>query len=212
MKTPQSIWNSRYANAHKDAISRKCDEWMDRWKHLLQLKQQTMALDIGCGIGLDTRYLVDLGYTTIAADLSEEAIADCRKSMPENPYIQLDVSEGLPFADCCFQVINANLSLHYFKRTETQKIINEIKRCLLSGGVFLSRFDSTSDTNYGSVGYDEIESNMFQVGGLQKRFFDRQSVNELFNSDWKVHSLDELTSERYSKPKIVWEIVVEKTR
>ena len=210
MKTPQSIWNTRYSNANKNAISRKYDDWMDRWKHLLQPKQRTMALDIGCGIGLDTRYLTDFGYLTIAADLSDEAIAACRTSMPENPYIQLDAGDGLPFVDSSFQVINANLSLHYFKRVETEKIVNDIKRCLASGGIFFARFNSTSDTNYGSVGYDTIETNVFRVNGLQKSFFDQQSVNELFNTAWKIHSVEELCTERYSKPKIVWEVVAEK--
>lgn len=212
MKTPQSIWNSRYSHAHRDAISRKYDNWMDRWKHFLQPKHGDVALDIGCGIGLDTKYLADIGYTTIAADLSDEALTNCKRLMPKNLLVQLEVSAGLPFANFSFQVINANLSLHYFKRVETQKIVNDIKRCLAPGGFFLARFNSTSDVNYGSVGHDELEPDVFQVNGLQKRFFARQSVVELINADWKIHCLEELTIKRYSKPKTVWELVVEKNR
>ena len=210
MKTPKLIWNTTYSSANKDALSRKYDNWMDRWKHLLQPKQGSIALDIGCGIGLDTRYLKDLGYLTIAADLSDAAIADCRKSMPENPYLQMDAGDGLPFADSSFQVINANLSLHYFKKEKTRKIVDDIKRCLMTRGIFLARFNSNNDTNYGSVGHNEVEPNVFRVNGLQKRYFDQQSMYQLFDKSWKIHSLEELCVERYSKPKIVWEIVVEK--
>jgi hypothetical protein len=76
--------------------------------------------------------------------------------------------------------------------------------------LFLVRLNSTNDSNFGSIGHDEIEPNLFQVHGEKKRFFDITAVNKLFSSEWKSHSIEELRINRYSKPKIVWEIIAEK--
>jgi SAM-dependent methyltransferase len=210
MTTPKSIWNNIYATAHRDAISEKYDNWMNRWRPLLEQNVEAPALDIGCGIGLDTRYLTALGYITIAIDLSNNVLTRCQKAMPDTPYLQVDISEGLPFIDNCFQIITANLSLHYFNQAETAAIINDIQRCLKPRGFLLARFNSTNDSNYGSVGHKEIEPNLFLVNGLQKKFFDRQTLSKLLDASWEVHAVEELQVDRYSKPKLVWELVAEK--
>ena len=40
-------------------------------------------LEIGCGEGRDARRLLELGYNLLATDASPEAVAFCRRSMPE---------------------------------------------------------------------------------------------------------------------------------
>lgn len=210
MDDPLSIWDSRYAQKEKNTISSKYDYWMNRWEFLLQRQKRKIALDIGCGIGLDTKYLTEMGYTVISVDISGEALSICRQELPDNTFIQVNISEGLSFSKNSFQIINANLSLHYFSWEKTKNIVSNVHKCLKTGGLFLVRLNSTNDSNFGSVGHDEIEPNLFQVHGEQKRFFDITAVNKLFSSAWKSHSIEELRINRYSKPKIVWEIIAEK--
>jgi hypothetical protein len=74
----------------------------------------------------------------------------------------------------------------------------------------LARLNSIHDTNYGAVGHQEVERNCFLVQGMLKRFFDRQDLDRLFQAGWQVHSCREHVVHCCSKPKTVWEVVVEK--
>jgi SAM-dependent methyltransferase len=209
MDDPLSIWDTRYANPEESRVTPKDDCWMDRWSNLLDKEKGEMALDIGCGIGLDTRYLGQLGYKVVSIDLSGEALTICSKASPDPICIQANIGQGLPFETNSFQIVSANLSLHYFTWTVTQKILKDIHGCLKKGGLFLTRLNSTNDTNFGSVGHKEIEPNLFLVHGEQKRFFDIGAVKELFNSGWKFHGVQEMCIDRYSKPKVAWEVIAE---
>jgi 2-polyprenyl-3-methyl-5-hydroxy-6-metoxy-1,4-benzoquinol methylase len=99
MDDPLSIWDSRYAQKEKNTISSKYDYWMNRWEFLLQRQKREIALDIGCGIGLDTKYLTEMGYTVISGDISGEALSICRQELPDNTFIQLNLN---PWHGNCF--------------------------------------------------------------------------------------------------------------
>ena len=210
MTDTQSIWDTRYAQLEKNTISSKYDPWMDRWKFLLDKEEKEVVLDIGCGIGLDTLYLTEMGYSVVSIDISGEALAICRQALPANIFLQVDIKDDLPFSKSSFQVITANLSLHYFSWEVTKKIVNDAQACLIPGGLFLARLNSTNDLNFGATGYEEIEPNLFLVDGEQKRFFDFRAVKELFRTGWKSHGIEEVTIDKYSKSKVAWEIIVEK--
>jgi len=210
MGTPLSIWNSRYAKKQDDALSLKYDYWMDRWKTHLEKSKKGIVLDIGCGIGLDTKYLTEKGHSVVSIDLSNEALSICKLILPHNSFIHVDIGEGLPFSEDSFQIIIANLSLHYFDWEKTKKIFSDVQRCLKTGGMFFSRLNSTIDSNFGSVGHEEIEPNLFLVNGMPKRFFNISDINKIFNSGWRSLAIEEIIINRFSKPKVVWEIIAEK--
>lgn len=77
---------------------------MDRWGFLLEGKKRGISLDIGCGIGLNTKYLAEIGYTVISIDFSGEALAICRQELPGNTFLQVDIRDGLPFPRSIFQI------------------------------------------------------------------------------------------------------------
>ena len=45
--------------------------------------------------------------------------------------------EKLPFNNNAFDVVFANLSIHYFSDTDTKNLMNEIKRILNTNNLFL---------------------------------------------------------------------------
>ena len=102
MNTPLSIWNSRYQKMHNDVMSLKHDYWIDRWQLYLERSNKGTVLDIGCGIGLDPIYLTEKGYSVILIDLSDEALSICKQSLPNMPYLQVDLREGLSFSKDSF--------------------------------------------------------------------------------------------------------------
>ncbi len=47
-------------------------------------KASACVLEIGCGEGRDAKAVLDAGYSLLATDISQEAIAYCKKAMPDH--------------------------------------------------------------------------------------------------------------------------------
>lgn len=188
------------------------DVWLDRWNALIAQHSPSPAiLELGCGSGRDTRWLVQQGYTDITAtELSSEALAECVRAISSVSLVGHDLREPLPFADASFDVVIASLCLHYFAWDKTVEIVRDVRRCLKPGGLMLCRLNSTRDVHHGAVGHPEIGHHYYDVDGSPKRFFDADEVASLFESGWERVSLREVTIDRYEKPKTVWEIVLRK--
>lgn len=166
------------------------------------------VLELGCGDGRDTATMTEAGLHVVAIDLSTDAIERARTAAPGAEFHVSDVRA--PFPVRAAQVIVASLSLHYFDWTETLDIIARIRATLGPRGLFIGRFNSTSDHNFGASGYPQIDANYNLVRGRRKRFFDRDSIETLFGVGWRTIAVEELAIHRYDKPKVVWEVVVEK--
>ncbi len=184
------------------------DDWLD--KHLDIIKQaKGPVLDLGCGLGNDSLYLTERGVSVIASDYSQEALDSIRKSMPEVEVARADISKKLPFEDGQFEVIVADLSLHYFSSETTCNVMREVKRILANGGHVFARVNSVEDLNYGAGQGKRLEENFYFVDGYEKRFFSLSDVEKYFSIIGKV-SASNADMTRYSKPKRVIEVMVTK--
>ena len=121
----------------------------------------------------------------------------------------LDISEPLPFKNTSFDLIIADLSLHYFDEKTTKNIMKEIKRILTDKGHLIARVNSVFDVNHGAGQGQKIESNFYFVEGYNKRFFDLKDAKKFFSIIGKAQ-IKQAEMLRYSKPKKVLEIDVEK--
>lgn len=188
------------------------EHWLGRWKSLMTQQSPSPAiLELGCGGGLDTRWMAREEFADITAtDLSSEALAECARGVPSAGLVRHDLREPLPFAEGHFDVVIASLCLHYFDWDKTLEIVREIRRCLVPNGVLLCRVNSTRDVHHGAVGHAEIAHHYYDVEGNPKRFFDGSDVDALFAEGWSRLSTEEMTIDRYEKPKTVWEVVLRK--
>lgn len=203
-----SAWDQVFSGLNEEAGGE--DDWLKRWQGLLVERRGSPVLDLGCGAGQDTRSLLDLGHTVVAADLSEKALEITRRRAPGAKMERVDLTRRLPFPDAHFGVVVASLSLHYFPWHETLRILDDVRRCIEPNGYLLARFNSTHDARYSTVERVKIEENFYLVEGMPKRLFDEASVNALFAKDWKVLAVDERTTSRYGGEKTIWEIVAKK--
>ncbi|BDP42211.1 hypothetical protein DAETH_21800 [Deinococcus aetherius] len=188
------------------------DPWLERWRERIGAQAMTPEiLELGCGEGRDTRFLLSAGFDRVTAlDISEQALAECRK-LPGSPRCLLhDLREPLPFADGTYEVVLASLCLHYFSWDITGAAMQEIWRVLKRGGLLLCRVNSTRDVHYGAAGHAELGHHYYRVGEKQKRFFDRTDIETLFDPSWRRLAVQELEIDRYAKPKTVWEVVLTK--
>ena len=207
MIDPRNSWNTSYAKCTLNNLKHRKSSWLERWHEILNEKREEgKCLELGCGCGHDSAYLARLGYNVIATDFSEEALKICHQLAPSVTHLQVDVRQSLPFPNNSFHFVVASLSLHYFSWQQTEAIEKEIRRCLKNKGVFFVRLNSTNDVYHGAVGHKEIEPNLYLVHGKQKRFFDRDSIDTLFNEAWRFLAIEEMVVGK----KVLWEIILKK--
>ena len=190
-------------------MSASADPWLDRWLALVGDRAAGHPiLELGCGAGRDTEVLVAAGHDVVALDVAPSQVDAARSRAPSAQIYCQDVRDPFPAATAGVRVVVASLSLHYFVWAETSALVERIRELLSPDGLLLCRLNSSNDVHYGAVGHPEIEKGLYLVDGRPKRFFDRAAVEALF-AGWRILGLQEQTVQRYERPKVLWEIVVE---
>lgn len=189
------------------------DNWLDDYKAVLDSNKNNEILDLGCGNGADTLYLIERGFDVLSCDFSIEALENIQKNISNSKTQYLDMIEIFPFDDASYSVIIADLSLHYFDNETTMHIMNEIKRILKSNGILLARVASINDFNFGAGVGEQLEKNFYFEGDYTKRFFDQADVNKYFGIIGEVEAFETSMirdEEEYSNPKILYQVKVKK--
>lgn len=189
------------------------DLWLDEYKDILENNKDNEILDLGCGIGADTLYLIERGYNVLSCDFSNEALKSIQNNIPNSKTLYLDMMQKFPVEDNTYSLIIADLSLHYFDNETTMHIMREIKRILKDNGILLSRVASVNDFNFGAGVGEELEKNYYFEGDYTKRFFDFEDVNKYFGLIGSVEAEETQmirNEDEYSKPKILYKIKVQK--
>lgn len=194
-------WNNIHSNYERENI--KYDDWLELFQRPID-NCKTPIIDLGCGSGNDTLYLVNRGKKVISCDYSRNAIQNIQKNFPEVERTEcFDMTKGLPFEDNFTDIIISDLSLHYFTERKTFEILDEIKRVLKPEGILLFRVNSIKDINHGACQGKEIEHHLYKNDGIYKRFFDAQDLEKLF-TDWEKLYIHEESMGRYGLEKILW--------
>ena len=174
----QEFWNKSFETYSTDG--KIYSSWLDKYVDAID-RCKTKALDLGCGVGYDSYYLTQKGLEVIACDFSEVALSRLKENVKDVETMLLDISEKLPFEDEAFDLVIADLSLHYFDTKTTEKIMAEIERILAPKGFLLARVNSIYDINHGAGEGEKIEDNFYFVKGYNKRFFSVEDAKKFFS-------------------------------
>lgn len=208
IKNSIEYWNNIHKEYNKNQI--KFDEWLNDFDEIIN-NCKTPILDLGCGSGNNTLYLINKNKKVIAADLSSNAITNIIKNFPEIYDTKcFNMLDGFPFKDNSFEVIIADLSLHYFKKQDTEKIVKDLKRILCKNGYLIIRVNSINDVNHGAGQGLEIEKYLFQTeDGRLKRFFDENDIREIFKNFNIIYLTEEIMT-RYKLEKRLFRVCMQK--
>lgn len=168
------------------------------------------ALDLGCGLGLDSRFLRGLGFEVTSLDQSGEALARGQQLGWVKQGVQAELGQ-LPsqlFEPEHFELIVASLSLHYFEAKATQKIVAMIMAWLKPGGILYSRFNSVDDENFGAANASEDGVWLCPEQGL-KVFYTPERLRALLQP-YGEPMISRKTIHPYGKPKQVLECWLKK--
>ena len=182
----------------KEHVNKNLEEdlWIDDYKKYLSCNG--LCLDLGCGIGQYTKKLMEYGLDVISSDISTIALSKVKLINPN--IVNMDMREKFPFEDEKFDIVFANLSIHYFSDIDTKKIINEIKRVLKKGGLFIGSvngiqgFDNIKDT--ASI----IDYHFYFNNDKYIRLFDIEDVKK-YLSDFNILKIDERETIRFNHKK-----------
>jgi len=128
----------------------------------VDLSGVTVAVDLGCGAGLDSRLLLerlDDGANLVALDLSPRMMERARDAAPGALVLVGDM-EGLPLADGCADLVYANASFNL--TTDKDAAFREAFRILRPGGRLLAR-DLVRE---GPLPQEVMETSTASLGGV----------------------------------------------
>ncbi|WP_332733871.1 class I SAM-dependent methyltransferase [Flavihumibacter sp.] len=93
------------------------------------------CLEIGCGTGKNSLWLVDKCRSLTAVDLSEEMLNRAKEKLEgkEVQFLQADITQPWPFADDSFDLVTFSLVLEHID--DLNPIFTEAARCLRNGGM-----------------------------------------------------------------------------
>jgi tellurite methyltransferase len=117
------------------------------WPLLVQavslLSQGKVALDLGCGAGRDTRFLLEQGFTVTAVDNDPHVIA-LLADLPQNR-LRIVQSSFEAFDFETYDLVNAHFALPFLSEEYFHLVLERIKQALHAGGLFVGQFFGVND-------------------------------------------------------------------
>jgi demethylmenaquinone methyltransferase/2-methoxy-6-polyprenyl-1,4-benzoquinol methylase len=101
----------------------------------LSLTPDTRILDLCCGGGQATQFLVQKSQKVTGLDASPVALKRAALIVPQADYVQA-MAESMPFADAEFDLVHTSVALHEMTPEQLRQILQEVYRVLKPNGIF----------------------------------------------------------------------------
>lgn len=207
-----NYWNDNYWRRHLAEPERMDifeELWIEKHQVLIDQLDKGDVLDLGCGIGQYTDYWINNGFCVTSADISANALRALKARTPAANTVELDMSKPLPFADAAFDVVFANLSIHYFDEETTLRLSDEIRRVLKPGGLFIGSVNSSRAYEIVKDCLEVLGDNYYRSGQRHIRLFDRPQFDQFFGK-FRTISLEETHTVRFKNQRDHWEFIFQK--
>ncbi len=192
----------------KDHINKELDDDFLLEEYEEYLGKSGTCLDLGCGIGQYTKKFMDYGYEVTSADISKIALDVVREFNPN--VVNVDMREPLPFEDESFDIVFANLSIHFFSDADTKNLISEIKRVLKKDGLFIGSVNAIQGLEVIKDTAKELEHHFYYYNDKYIRLFDVEDVKN-YLSILDIKKIDEKEMIRFTHKKNYIAFIAKKT-
>ncbi len=125
-----------------DAISRTAALAVggeERFRHLalegISIPAQAQVLDLCCGSGQTTRFLVKHSDHVTGLDASPLSIQRARQNVPTANFVE-GWAEAMPLSDSSFDLVHTSVAMHEMEPDQRRQIFREVLRVLKPGGTF----------------------------------------------------------------------------
>jgi len=165
------------------------------------------VLDLACGVGRHLLHLTEAGHTAVGIDLSARLLAEARALLGPEAHLVRGDMRRLPFRDGSFGALaNFFTSFGYFATEEEDRdVVEEIRRVLRPGGVFLMDYLNAPYVRDTLIPDDElavdgriVRQTRWLEGGTVTKRIDIHSTeddrSETFYERVRMYEPEELTS------------------
>lgn len=101
----------------------------------LEINKDTQILDLCCGSGQTTKFLVQYSDHVTGLDLSPLSLSRAKKNVPQANYVE-GFAQNMPFSDHSFDLVHTSVALHEMTTSELEQIFAEVYRVLKPQGIF----------------------------------------------------------------------------
>jgi ubiquinone/menaquinone biosynthesis C-methylase UbiE len=184
------------ATSYSDKISSLVsDTWigdyekqlLDRFLQLIQVSNLRI-LDIGCGNGKDTAYLMAKGVTVAGIDYSSKMLQEAKRHVPNGVFHLMDM-RNLEFSNNNFDGVWANGCIYHVPKVELVLVLKEVIRVLKPEGIFSFNLKA-------GIGEGLEDNPKSFTGG--PRFYAYYSISEI-KERLKEAGLEVIEAENYPK-------------
>lgn len=207
----KNYWDNIYWEKHlnEDDLENIEELWVKKYEDIFLNRNYKKVLDLGCGIGQYTRYFIEKDFDVVATDISAKALNYLSKNNPTVKTVLQDMTDKFKFDDNEFDIVFANLSIHFFNENDTYELLKEIRRILKPNGLFIGSVNSSSAYEFIKEHVTQIEENYYNSNGRNVRLFN-ESQFEKFFKDFEKIILNEVTETRFNHSKNMYEFIYRK--
>ncbi len=102
----------------------------------LDLPRSVQVLDLCCGSGQATRYLLENFDTVTGLDASPLSLERANRTVPRAKYVR-GFAEQMPLEAASFDLVHTSAALHEMSSEQLTQILQEVYRVLKPGGYFV---------------------------------------------------------------------------
>ena len=179
-------WNSIYEE--RGILQKEPSETVIEAVNFFKHERVRTVLDLGCGTGRHTAYLLEEGFQIYGGDSSEAALELAMATLPAVNFETCNMT-SLPYEAGFFDAVICNHVIQHGTRAEIKVAISEIGRILRKGGLLFLVAISTKHPKY--LTGTEIEPNTrintdSVDGDLPHHFFTEKELRALFSKQFKI--------------------------
>lgn len=151
-------------------VTKRNPHWLLLERAVVLLGRRGQALDLGCGAGRDTRYLLAQGWEVTAVDRNSQAIVLLAELPQEHLRVIQSSFEDFAYGHERYDLISAQFSLPFIPQEAFTGVFTRVKRAIKPGGMFTGQFFGIRDE------WNRPENAM--------TFLQREQVDELLDDMW----------------------------
>lgn len=157
------------------------DHQVDTWPHegidkfICLLKSGDLVLDLGCGGGTYSKYLLDKGLKVTGIDFSEKMIEIAKRNAPAGKFLVMDIRD-LKKLPQTFEGIFAQASLLHISKKEIENVLKRLNEKLKPEGYF---YIAVKEIGSGGKEKEIIVDEKY--GYRYQRFFSFFTLDEIKN-------------------------------
>jgi len=168
----ESTYNKIAEDWHRDHS--KDTWWIEGTnRYIAFLKTGDNVLDVGCGAGTKSKYLIEKNLRVTGIDFSEKMIEIAKKEVPNGKFYVMDIYDLSSLHDN-FEGIFAQAVLLHVPKLEIRIVMENLIRKLKKGGYF---YIAVKEKRQGEMDEEVVTENDY--GYSYERFFSYFTVGEL---------------------------------